>query len=225
MGTHIDAVRDARLFPDAQASRSLRTMGEEVDDATLMERYRDGDVAAFEALYARHKVVLYRYLHRLCHGAELCNDVFQETWSKVIDAHERYTARAQFRTYLLRIAHNCAIDHLRRTNRQQATEVEDAASLDNAVDVDQDRPEALVAVAQLQSEFHQALRLLPPDQREVFVLYEDAGLSLAEIADVTGANVETVKSRLRYAVKKLRESLRQFAPVTSELAVAPQAVT
>jgi RNA polymerase sigma-70 factor, ECF subfamily len=213
------------MYLDRVGSRLAIMLADE-DDATLMRRYRDGDVSAFELLYGRHKAVLYRYLYRLCHGAELCNDVFQETWSKVIDARHQYTARAQFRTYLLSIAHNCAIDHLRRSNRLQAHELEDSAVIAETVADDHDRPDMLLSVAQLQNEFQHVLQSLPHQQREVFVLYEDAGLSLAEIAEVTGIPIETAKSRLRYAVKKLRESLRQYNPATPSTlpGLAPKAV-
>src|SRR5262245_30827409 len=80
----------------------------QADDTALMLRYRDGDVRAFEVLYARHKGALHRYLQRLCRNREACNDLFQETWSKLITTKHRYEARAQFTTFLFHIAHNCA---------------------------------------------------------------------------------------------------------------------
>jgi len=183
------------------------------DDASLMLSYAKGDMAAFERLYARHKTGLYRYLQRLCREGDLANDVFQETWGKVIEARSRYDARASFKTYLFRVAHNCAVDHLRRLNRWTARE---GADLDSALDVvaDGPQPEQQLSAAQFSAEFQTALHDLPDEQRAVFVLYEDAELSLAEIATVTGCNAETAKSRLRYAIKKLRQALMQFNPAT-----------
>src|SRR4030095_16153845 len=84
------------------------------DDATLMLRYRDGDARAFELLYERHKGPLYRYLQSMCGRREVPDALFQEVWSKVIASRSRYEARAQFNTFLFRIAHNCAIDYFRR---------------------------------------------------------------------------------------------------------------
>src|SRR5262245_2136467 len=107
--------------PDDSADRPLRTIDESRDgndDSALMLRYRDGDVRAFETLYARHKGGLYRYLQRLCRQRETVNDLFQEVWSKVIASRGRYEVRAQFTTFLFHIAHNCAMDYFRRSERQ-----------------------------------------------------------------------------------------------------------
>src|SRR6188508_1068538 len=87
------------------------------DDTTLMLRYRDGDARAFELLYERHKGPLYRYLQRMCGRREVADDLFQEVWSKVIASRSRYEVRAQFNTFLFRIAHNCAVDYFRRSGR------------------------------------------------------------------------------------------------------------
>src|SRR5688500_16225763 len=100
-----------------------------IDDSALMLRYRDGDMRAFEILYARHKGPLYRYLQRLCRDRDVANDLFQEVWSKVIASRERYEVRAQFNTFLFRIAHNCAIDYFRRTGRVSASQLADVNEL------------------------------------------------------------------------------------------------
>src|SRR5687767_2601612 len=99
------------------------------DDATLMLRYRQGDVRAFEMLYERHKGALYRYLQRLCRSPEMANDLFQEVWSKVIASRERYEARAKFTTFLFHIAHNCAVDQFRRAGRPQEKLAQDVDAL------------------------------------------------------------------------------------------------
>src|ERR1700691_3873505 len=89
------------------------------DDAGLMLRYRDGDVAAFGALYARYKGPLYRYLLRHVRNAGAAADLFQEVWSRLIATRSRYEARAKFATYLFHIAHNCTMDFFRRHLRLQ----------------------------------------------------------------------------------------------------------
>jgi RNA polymerase sigma-70 factor, ECF subfamily len=180
------------------------------DDAALMLRYRAGDARAFEILYERHKGPLYRYLQRMCRNRETADDLFQEVWGKVIASRERYEVRAQFNTYLFRIAHNCAIDHFRRSTRQRdnvSADIEEVAELIAAVD--HERPEAMLAESQLREDFRRALEHLPAEQRDVFVLYEESGLSLEEIGKITGVAMETAKSRLRYALSKLRAALRQ----------------
>jgi RNA polymerase sigma-70 factor, ECF subfamily len=180
------------------------------EDAVLMLRYRDGDVRAFEVLYQRHKGALYRYLQRQCKSPEAANDLFQEVWSKVIASRERYEPRAQFNTFLFRIAHNCAVDYFRRAGRRQESPAQDPDELAEQIPgAPHERPEAVLSHAQLLADFRQALDRLPPEQRDVFVLYEESGLSLEDIGRITGVAMETAKSRLRYALTKLRGALRQ----------------
>jgi RNA polymerase sigma-70 factor (ECF subfamily) len=180
------------------------------DDTTLMLRYRDGDVRAFELLYERHKGALYRYLQRLCRSPEMANDLFQEVWSKVIASRERYEARAKFTTFLFHIAHNCAIDQFRRVGRPQEQGTLDVDALaDELSGPTQESPDAALAESQLRADFKRALDALPAEQRDVFLLYEETGLGLEDIGRVTGVAMETAKSRLRYALSKLRGALRQ----------------
>lgn len=195
------------------------------DDGALMLRYRDGDTRAFEMLYERHKGPLYRYLQRLCRNPEAVNDLFQEVWGKVIASRERYEVRAQFNTFLFRIAHNCAVDYFRRAGRQQSNRMEDVGELAELLPgADSERPDAQLADAQLQAAYRHALLQLPPEQRDAFVLYEESGLSLEDIGKVTGVAMETAKSRLRYAVGKLRASLRRYAPAADGPRIAESSV-
>ena len=190
-------------------------------DANLMLRYREGDARAFEILYERHKGPLYRYLQRLCRDPEVANDLFQEVWGKVIASRERYEVRAQFNTFLFRIAHNCAIDHFRRTGRQRAHQTDDVADLEESLaGADSSRPDAMLSEAQLRQAFREALQQLPEEQRDVFVLYEETGLSLEEIGKITGVAMETAKSRLRYALTKLRAALKHYQPASVALSGA-----
>ncbi|HVF18323.1 MAG TPA: RNA polymerase sigma factor [Steroidobacteraceae bacterium] len=186
-----------------------------IDDSTLMLRYRDGDLRAFEMLYSRHKGALYRYLQRLCRDSEAANDLFQEVWSKVIASRERYEVRAQFNTYLFRIAHNCAIDYFRRSGKVGAGQIADVNELEEVLPGNEaDRPDAQASASQVKAAFKRALDDLPAEQRDVFVLYEESGLSLEEIGKVTGVAMETAKSRLRYAVSKLRAALKHHQPAS-----------
>jgi RNA polymerase sigma-70 factor (ECF subfamily) len=98
-------------------------------DIRLMLRYRDGDAAAFDALYNRHKDGLYRYLLGLCLDTATAEDLFQEAWGKVIAARHRYRPTARFSTYLYRVAHNCFVDHYRRRRHRGREEDADAVPL------------------------------------------------------------------------------------------------
>ncbi len=191
------------------------------DDATLMLRYRQGDVRAFEMLYERHKGALYRYLQRLCRSPEMANDLFQEVWSKVIASRERYEVRAKFTTFLFHIAHNCAMDHFRRAGRPQEKLAQDVDALaDELSGPSHESPDAALAEAQLRADFRRALDELPAEQRDVFLLYEETGLGLEEIGRITGVAMETAKSRLRYALGKLRGALRQHQSPTLQSSVS-----
>jgi len=193
---------DTALFSDVRLPYAP-AMGHTPDDSALMLRYKDGDIAAFEALYRRHNDPLYRYLLRLCHHPDSAEDIFQEVWGKIVKARVSYRPTAKFTTFLYRVAHNCFIDHLRR-NRRHANgtrlEAELHAHPGEALETVTERSLA-------KERLGKALRDLPDEQRDAFLLHEEAGLSIDEIATVTGSNRETTKSRLRYAVRKLRSAI------------------
>lgn len=179
------------------------------EDACLMLRYRDGDADAFSTLYARHKGPLYRYLLRQVRNAGAAADLFQEVWSRLIATRARYEARAKFATYLFHIAHNCSVDFLRRDLRRlhrRAADDADAPATEPEVPEHQ-RPDGIAEFAERQSALLTALGALPPEQREAFLLHEETGLTIEEVARVTDVGLETAKSRLRYAVRKLKKSL------------------
>jgi len=177
------------------------------DDAKLMLRYRDGDTDAFATLYARHKAPLYRYLLRQVRNAGAAADIFQDVWSRLIANRLRYEARAKFATYLFHIAHNCAMDFFRRDSRGRrgARSLQEAADEPQAPDYE--RPDAIVEFAEQESALLRALGALPQEQREAFLLHEETGLTLEEIARITDVGIETTKSRLRYAIRKLKRSM------------------
>lgn len=187
----------------------VRRMPVHEDDGALMLRYAQGDLSAFTRLYERHKGALYRYLLRQTREHAVSDDLFQEVWSRVIASRERYEPRAKFSTYLFSIAHNCFIDHCRRagtspTARAETLEDETREAL---IDGAHRGPERQAESAQLAARLRAALERLPAEQREVFVLHEETGLNLEEIGALTGVGMETAKSRLRYALAKLRQSL------------------
>jgi RNA polymerase sigma-70 factor, ECF subfamily len=196
------------------------------DDGELMLRYARGDLRAFEVLYQRHRSGLYRYLSRHTRNQEAANDLFQEVWSKVIASRDRYEPRAKFRTFLYRIAHNCFIDYCRRMTVR--AEISGDAQRDwhsSLLAPDDDRPDTRAEQAQVAARYKAALAELPAEQRDVFLLYEESGLSLEEIAAITAVGPETAKSRLRYAVAKLRSALAfpaSASPASSANSPAPK---
>jgi len=175
-----------------------------------MLAYAAGDAAAFDALYARHKGGVYRYLLRHCGHAGVTDELFQDAWMSVVRARASYVPSASFATWLYRIAHNRLIDHWRATGRVELVTAgpdADDDPLDAIPGSRNDEPEVRTAARELSSRLHAALAALPAAQREAFLLHQEGGLELAEIAALTGAGAETVKSRIRYALAKLRAEL------------------
>jgi RNA polymerase sigma-70 factor (ECF subfamily) len=182
-------------------------------DEDLMLAYAAGDAAAFDALYARHRGGLYRYLIRHCGQSGIADELFQDIWLNAVRARSSYAPTAKFTTWLYRIAHNRLIDHWRATGQ---VELAIAGSSDDDDDDDplaaipgarNDEPEVRAAAREISLRLRSALAALPPTQRDVFLLHQEGGLELSDIAELTGAGIETVKSRLRYALAKLRAEL------------------
>jgi len=187
---------------------------EPVSDEQLMLRYRDGNAAAFDELYGRHRGGVFRYVLRQVGLRSAAEEVFQEIWMNIISSRARYRVEARFATFLYHVAHNCVIDHFRRKTPLHLISLDDDA--DEARQVAgpaRDQPERAAALRQSAAKLLNALALLPPEQREVFLLHEEGGLTLEEIAAVTGTGRETAKSRLRYALAKLREGIEHEADV------------
>jgi len=170
-------------------------------DEVLMQRYSEGDIAAFEELYTRYKAPVYRYMLKLCRNEAIAEELFQEVWVKLINARQNYIVSAKFTTYLYKLAHNHFIDYYRKQNIRIVPEQSDET--EEFIDTNCN-PEQQLQMEQTIEQFNQILNSLPQEQREVFLLKEETGMSLQEIAGTIGVNYEAAKSRLRYAINKLR---------------------
>lgn len=173
--------------------------------------YRDGEAGAFDVLYARHKGRLYRYLLRQCRDAGAAEELFQDVWMNLIRARAGYTVQAKFTTYLYHLAHNRLIDHYRKNGHAVVVsldEEEGEAALDLPDERERPAADALDARRQAQR-LMELIAALPEVQREAFLLQQEGGMSVEEIAQATGVNRETAKSRLRYAMAKLRQGLQR----------------
>jgi RNA polymerase sigma-70 factor (ECF subfamily) len=177
-------------------------------DEELMLAYAHGDVRAFDALYQRQRGMLYRFILRSVRDRTAADEVFQETWSRLIASSSRYRVEAKFSTWLLQIAHNLIVDSFRRARPQAGPE--ETETVFRELDApESERPEQVLSEFEQRRRLQLALDTLPEEQREAFVLRMEAGLGLEEIATVTGAGHETVKSRLRYAFAKVREKFAE----------------
>jgi RNA polymerase sigma-70 factor (ECF subfamily) len=184
-------------------------MGSEPSDEELMLRYGGGDAAAFELLYRRHRGPLYRFLLRQVANASTAEELFQDVWMRVVNSRTHYEVRAKFTSWVYTIAHNRLMDFYRVTGRatlldgeESELALEKAPAEDIAADLRLDRKRAAQRLIA-------ALAELPAVQREAFLLQHEGDMSLEEIAVATGVGRETVKSRLRYAVAKLRTILKE----------------
>src|SRR5262245_2681956 len=181
-------------------------------DAQLMLRYAAGDARAFDELYANHRNGVWRFIRRSVNHAAATDDVFQECWSRVIAHRENYRPEARFATWLYRIAHNCCMDHWRKSGRRgQRETVDDEAIAAAAIDASAE-PLAAALEGEAGARLAATLERLPEEQRAAFLLYVEGGLTVAEIAETTQVNPETAKSRLRYAVARLKAALGDAAP-------------
>jgi RNA polymerase sigma-70 factor (ECF subfamily) len=173
-----------------------------------MLAYARGDLAAFEAMYANHRGMLYRFLLRSVRDPHRTDELFQETWSRVISARARYQPQAKFSTWLLQIAHNLMIDGLRR-QRPMAGSDEAEVVLAQVASPEREQPDHALSEFERRRNLQRAIEQLPHEQRTAVLLRLEQELSLEEIATVTGTGRETVKSRLRYAMTRLREVLTE----------------
>jgi RNA polymerase sigma-70 factor (ECF subfamily) len=182
-------------------------------DEALMLRYGEGDAEAFEVLYHRHKDAVYRFVRRQCRDPESARDLVQDIWGKLIRARRSFRGDARFTTYLFALARNRVIDHYRaEVGRRPADAV-----LVGTVDVgdipgrDENTPDERAHLCALIRRSLTYVEALPPIQRETVLLYVE-GLNLVEIGEVTQVSAETARSRLRRALAKLRQDLKELAP-------------
>ena len=182
-------------------------------DDDLMLAFAAGESEAFDALYERYRKPIYRYLFHAVGERAAADDLYQDVWSRIIDARGRFRRGNGFKRWAFRVAHNRLVDHWRTMGRRPAFGDDDVDSLAGETD---DGPDQALSRGQDAERLRTALMRLPPEQREAFLLQQEAGLTLADIAERGGVGRETVKSRLRYATAKLRNLLQPGPEATGE---------
>lgn len=194
-------------------------------DDQLMLAYARGDAQAFDLLYARHESALFRFVRRLL-GAPLAaqaDEVFQDTWLRIIAARERYAPQgAAWRTWAFTIAHNAAMDRLRAGGREVGLDAMNGSGDDTTDPLDwlQEAIDAAHPSAEDEAFWRAAgqqllhcLDELPALQRAAFLLHHEDGATVDDLAHRLGLNFETAKSRLRYALQKLRGCMQHYLAV------------
>ena len=186
-------------------------------DEALMSRYQRGDVRAFEVLLARHRKPVYNFILRFVGNREQAEDLLQETFLRVIKGADSYQREAKFTTWLYTIARNLCVDQTRRRKHRKH------ASLDAPIDASEESGTLMDVIPgnemasdrksvnkQLHEQMQRAIAALSEDQREVFLMREFLDMPFKQIAEVVGVPENTVKSRMRYALEKLRLELDEY---------------
>lgn len=170
------------------------------DEELMMLFGKSGKHAAFAELYGRHKAALYRYFVRQLNFGqqEYAEELYQETWQRIIENKAGYVPTAKFTTWLYRIAHNLLIDQLRKNAVREAYVVPSSDSESRTCGSSEDREKQAI---------DHCISKLPLHQKEVFMLRYESDFNPAQICDIVDAKPEAIKTRLRYALAQLRKCL------------------
>ena len=199
-----------------------KAMSNQATDTELMLRYQKGEVRAFEYLLDRYQGPIFNFILRSVRSRALAEELTQETFVRVIKNAQKYKKKAKFTTWLYTIARNICIDQSRRAKHRKTESLdkklgqgESSQTLLDRMSDNQPSPAHASSNKELQSSLLAALDTLGDEQREVFVLRQIQQLSFKEIAEVVGVSENTIKSRMRYALEKLRLELAELAPTTT----------
>ena len=187
-------------------------MSQERTDEELLAAYQQGDTGAFELLLRRYRAPLFTFLLRMLGDREKAEDLAQEAFLRIVKGAAAWEHRARFQTWLFTIARNLCVDQSRRDRFRKADSLDAQGPDDEPAMVDsvpgrEIDPARGAESARLRPVLQKALQSLPAEQREVFLLREQAGVPFKEIAELTSVNENTVKSRMRYALEGLRKAL------------------
>jgi RNA polymerase sigma-70 factor (ECF subfamily) len=194
-------------------------LGPERSDEELMLAFKSGEARAFEALVRRHRAPVFNFILRFTGQRARAEDLLQETWLKVVRSAEGYEPKARFTTWVYTIARNLCVDSARKESYRNADSLDapaggvsegDGRMLGEVLPDGGASPERGAHNTRLRPLLERALRSLPEEQREVFILREYSGVPFKEIAQVTGTSENTVKSRMRYALETLRRRLQEI---------------
>lgn len=185
---------------------------ENLNDNTLVQQFVNGDQSAIGTLVTRHKNRVYTYIVLLVKNQQLAEDIFQDTFIKVIRSLKlgKYTENGKFVSWVLRIAHNLIIDHFRKEKLLSTTSNDDSEfDLFNSQKFSEENVEDRLVFDQITSDVRKIVDELPDDQRQVIIMRHYMGLSFKEIAEQTGVSINTALGRMRYALINLRKLIEK----------------
>ena len=184
---------------------------QELSDAILIRKYIEGEESALGILIERHKSKIYGFIYSKINDRDLCDDVFQYTFIKVIKTlkSNAYNEEGKFVPWVMRIAHNLVIDHFRKSKKMRFQRDTDEYSVFSFLSDSSLNVENQIILDQVELDLSRIIDELPADQREVLVMRIHQDLSFKEIADLTGVSINTALGRMRYAIMNLRKVIEK----------------
>lgn len=178
-------------------------------DQQLISLYLSGDEPAFETLLNRHQQQVYSKILFIVRDSELANDLFQDTFIKVVDTLKKgkYNEEGKFLPWVMRIAHNLSIDHFRRSKKMRMLRATEQFDVFDTIQTDELHAEDRIIRDQIHQDVRDLLETLPEEQRAVVHMRIERELSFQEIADETGVSINTALGRMRYALINLRRAM------------------
>jgi RNA polymerase sigma factor (sigma-70 family) len=180
-----------------------------MEDSVLLSLYKNGNEEAFAELLNRHKSKVYTTAYLIVKDRYIAEDLAQESWIKAINKINAgsYNEEGKFLPWIVRIAHNMAIDHVRREKRYPTIVLEDGMNVFNSLSFSEDSIESVQIKGENQALIRDLIHSLPESQREVLIMRHYADMSFQEIAEATGVSINTALGRMRYALLNLRKKL------------------
>jgi RNA polymerase sigma factor (sigma-70 family) len=182
-------------------------MSQKLNDQELVSQYLSGDESALGVLITRHKSKIYSYVLQIVKDHQLAEDVFQDTFFKVINTLRKgnYNEEGKFLPWVLRIAHNLVIDHFRKSSRMPTVDGGEDFNIFDILPLRQGNVEDVIIKEQIHQDVRKLIQYLPEDQKEVLMLRHYEDMSFKEIADKTNVSINTALGRMRYALINLRK--------------------
>jgi RNA polymerase sigma-70 factor (ECF subfamily) len=180
-------------------------------DALLVKQYMSGDESALSKLIELHQSQIYSFIYSKINDRDLADDIFQDTFIKVINKLKQncYNEEGKFQPWVMRIAHNLAIDYFRKAKRYPTILLEDGSNLLNSLSFAEDSSEEQRIKDETHAWVRNLIDELPEAQKEVVIMRHYLDMSFQEIAEQTGVSINTALGRMRYALNHIRKKMKQ----------------
>lgn len=181
-----------------------------ISDQDLVQQYINGHEASLAELIRRHKTKIYTSIYHLVKDSDLAEDIFQDTFIKVINTLKtsRYNEEGKFLPWVIRISHNLVIDHFRKEKRKPMVSNVEGFDIFDVIKIYDESAEDKIIRDQNHKDLRALIHLLPAEQKEVLIMRHFGELSFKEISDITGVSINTALGRMRYALNNLRKMMQ-----------------